>query len=93
MLVRIGTRDYVRLPNQRLELKMYTIDELFATEDDWAKLHDVCVEVGIGPVTEEQAREIFNNLSYQIKIVAFNYGISDTVFADLAYTHLEKKSC
>ena len=96
MLERIGTRDYIRLPNQRLKLKMYTLEELFNTEDDWAKLHDVCVEVGIGPVTKEQAMKIFNNLSYQVKIVALNWGICDTAFADLAYEHLinlEKKPC
>ena len=56
--------------------------------DEWARLHDVLVECGMGSVTEEQARQVFFELPEGIKYIAFKWGIGDTVFGDEVYTHL-----
>lgn len=66
----------------------YTIDELFATEQNWARLHDVLAEVGMGSVTMEQCKQVFFELPEDIKNIAFLWGIGDTVFGDKVYEHL-----
>ena len=74
--------------NAKLKPPHYTIDELFADDHTWARLHDVLLECGFGSVDAQAAKQVFFELPETIKIVAFEWGIGDTVFGDLVAQHL-----
>lgn len=75
--------------SDKIKDSLYTIDELFATPEKWARFHDVLVECGFGSVTMEQAKQVFFELPEGVKYIAFKWGMGDTVFGDEAFTHLQ----
>ena len=69
---------------------MFTIDELFSKESEWASFHDMIAEIKNRKYTVVELRKIFDNLPENIKDQAQVHGISDSVVRDNAYVFLCK---
>jgi hypothetical protein len=73
---------------------MIGMADLFRIEDfdkqEWASFHDVVFEATGKSMGMEELKEIFNSLSHHTKMTAFEWGLSDTVFRDDAYTEIIK---
>jgi hypothetical protein len=71
---------------------MYTVEQLFANEISIATFHDAILEATGKTYTDEELRQIFNNLSTATQNIAHCWGLEDTVFRDEAYVELKGKS-
>lgn len=77
---------------------MLSTEELFKERNEWASFHDVLTEVflelgwmkkGEGlDFSIESMIEIFNSLDPHTRAIAHEWGLSDTVFRDEAYTEI-----
>ena len=67
---------------------MKTKKQIF--EEAWGGLHDVIVDTLDVQPTKEQAEAIFDKLPVPVQDIAFQWGMSDTVFRDEAYEAIEE---
>lgn len=69
-------------------MRLKTKQELF-DGSDWDGLHDVIVDTLDVQPTKEQAMSVFDQLPENVQLIAFKWGMSDTVFRDEAYEAIE----
>lgn len=60
-------------------------------KNDWDHLHDVVYNVTDKKSTREELEVIFNSLPIDLKHLAYQWGMSDTVFRDNAIEYLQEK--
>lgn len=57
-------------------------------KNDWDHLHDVVLNVTCKKSTREELEVIFESLSVELKHLAYEWGMNDTVFREKAYDFL-----
>lgn len=69
-------------------MALKTIDDLFQGRE-WDGLHDVIVDTLNVKPTVEQAKNVFLKLPENIQMIAFEWGMGDTVFRDETYKAIQ----
>lgn len=60
-------------------------------ENDWAHLHDVVYGIYHRDSTRDELEKIFESLPRELKFIAYEHGMNDTVFRDDTHMHLRNK--
>ena len=60
-------------------------------DTDWACLHDAVMDSTGKELNRKELEVLFNELPRSIQFTAFQWGMSDTVFGDEVYVHLQPK--
>ncbi len=70
------------------------IDQNFFPKNDWDHFHDVILDVTYNTtkldLTTEEMFNLFNELPEEMRIEAFQYGMSDTPWRDSLWVWYEK---
>jgi len=61
-------------------------------KNDWAHLHDIVYDTTDKKSTREELENIFNSLPHDLRHLAYQWGMNDTVFRDKAYDFLREKN-
>lgn len=62
------------------------------TQNDWNHLHDCVFDATGRDLNTGELNEIFNSLPETIKLIALEWGMSDTVFRDGVFDHLQNNA-
>ncbi len=60
-------------------------------KNDWAHLHDVVYGIYHKDSTREELEKVFDSLPREIKFIAYEHGMNDTVFREDAAEYLREK--
>lgn len=66
-----------------------SIDACFE-KDDFASFHDAIIDASDKHLNQKELAEVWNILPDEIKFIAIEFGMSDTVFADKVYVWAEE---
>lgn len=59
-------------------------------KDDFAGFHDAIIDASDKHLNQEELVEVWNILPIEIKVIAIEWGMSDTVFRDKVYVWAEE---
>jgi len=60
-------------------------------KNDWDHLHDVVFDVTWKKSTREELEKVFDSLPIDLKHLAYQWGMNDTVFREKAHDYLKEK--
>lgn len=60
-------------------------------KNDWDHLHDVVYDVTWKKSTREELEKVFDSLPIDLKHLAYQWGMNDTVFREKAHSYLREK--
>jgi hypothetical protein len=64
------------------------IDSLFDDASEWESFHDVILELTDISYSKETLKDMFRCLPKHVQHIAFEWGLSDTVFRNEAYSYI-----